>query len=215
MKTPDAMVLERLLPRWRAKLPARFSAADVDGFIRRNRATLEIVVARALARRKAGRGELPDTADEFAAYDPLVARGRPLSSGSDRDIIAWLGEQIQSRSAEGHPASLVVLGFGVRFVDMRAEALFLHKTGWDPVVLFLDSPAVAFIVADKVAAVRDLMGNLAIHPDRRGRLNHLHFDLNRAEKRVIDFHDTSDIELNTIERLERFAEALWSYARAN
>ena len=39
-----AIVLDKVLPRWRATLPARYSSDLVDTFISRNRAALETVV---------------------------------------------------------------------------------------------------------------------------------------------------------------------------
>ena len=39
-----AEVLDKLLPRWRATLPARYTADYIEGFITRNRAALEVVV---------------------------------------------------------------------------------------------------------------------------------------------------------------------------
>lgn len=65
--TPTA-VLDRILPRWRASLASRYSADYIDGFIRRNRATLEAYVMQAMARRKgaATRG----TPQWFELYNP-------------------------------------------------------------------------------------------------------------------------------------------------
>lgn len=45
--TPAA-VLDKLLPRWRAKLPPRFSEEVIDGFVTRNRGALGGVVACAM-----------------------------------------------------------------------------------------------------------------------------------------------------------------------
>jgi hypothetical protein len=83
-----AEVLERLLPRWRAKLPPGYSPQTVDGFIRRRRAELEGLVVQALARRKAEAGEVPDTADDFAAYNPIVDRERRHDADSDKAVVA-------------------------------------------------------------------------------------------------------------------------------
>jgi hypothetical protein len=49
--TPAA-ALDRVLPRWRATLPSRYTADFIDGFIRRNRAALETLVARAMSQRR-------------------------------------------------------------------------------------------------------------------------------------------------------------------
>ncbi|MDC0721728.1 hypothetical protein [Nannocystis bainbridge] len=63
-----AELLKIVLPRWRAKMSRQFSLATLDGFVRRNRATLEELVARALADRQVTCGALPETPEEFAAY---------------------------------------------------------------------------------------------------------------------------------------------------
>lgn len=212
-RTPAA-ALERVLPRWRARVSPRFSSAEIDAFVRANRAALEALVAGSLARRKAERGELPDTAVEFAAYDPIVAWNRRHNAGSNRAILAWLRVRIETMITRGQREGLVLRGFAIPFVDMRAEAILLRKAGWDPVVLFLDRPAVAFVIADAVAAVRDIEGRVAIHLDRRGALNQLFFELNRAEKWIADLHEVSDVQPDTTESLQRFAESLWRRARA-
>ena len=209
--TPAA-ALARVLPRWRARVFPRFSAAEIDAFVHRNHAALETLVAGSLARRRAERGELPDTAVEFAAYDPIVAWNRRHNAGSDRAILAWLRVRIETMIGRGQREGLVLRAFAIPFVGMHAEALFLQRSGWDPVVLFLEKPAVAFVIAGAVAAVRDLEGRVAIHPDRRGRLNHLFFELNRAEKLIADFHEASDIP-DTAQRLDHFAKSLWRHAR--
>ena len=209
--TPAA-ALARVLPRWRARVSPRFSAAEIDEFVHRNHAALETLVAGSLARRRAERGELPDTAVEFAAYDPIVAWNRRHNAGSDRAILAWLRVRIETMIGRGQHEGLVLRAFAIPFVDMRAEALFLQRSGWDPVVLFLEKPAVAFVIAGAVAAVRDLEGRVAIHPDRRGRLNHLFFELNRAEKLIADLHEASDVP-DTAQRLDQFAKSLWRHVR--
>ena len=65
--TPAA-VLDRILPRWRASLPSRYSADYVDGFIRRNRPALEAFVASAMARRRAS--TRTGTPHWFELYNP-------------------------------------------------------------------------------------------------------------------------------------------------
>lgn len=213
-RVTPAAALARVLPRWRARVSSRFAAAEIDDFIRRHRQALEALVAGALARRKAERGELPDTAVEFAAFDPIVAWNRRHNAGSDRAIFAWLRVRVETMIARGQPEPLVLRSFAVPFVDMRAEAIVLRKAGWDPVVLFISQPAVAFVVGGAVVALRDFEGRVAIHPDRRGRLNQLFFDLERAEKWIGAVHEASDTPFDTTERLQRFAESLWTRARS-
>lgn len=47
-----AGVLNRVLPRWRATLAARYSPGDLDSFIERNRAVLESLVGQAMTRQR-------------------------------------------------------------------------------------------------------------------------------------------------------------------
>lgn len=54
-----ASALDKVLPRWRARLPPIYSAEFIDGFIRRNRAALETLVERAMVIRRAKRDRSP------------------------------------------------------------------------------------------------------------------------------------------------------------
>jgi hypothetical protein len=63
--TPTA-ALDRVLPRWRAALASRYSAGDLDGFIRRNRSALVDLVRQAMARRSS-RARSPQW---FELYNP-------------------------------------------------------------------------------------------------------------------------------------------------
>jgi hypothetical protein len=65
--TPAA-VLDKVLPRWRAKLPPRFSQEFIDGFVTRNRGALEGVVACAMMLRRVKRGASPGTPEAFVTY---------------------------------------------------------------------------------------------------------------------------------------------------
>lgn len=210
-----AETLGRILPRWRAKLPPRFSRADVDGFIRRHRQTLEVLVASALARRRAEAGHGPETADEFAAYDPVVARERAHDAEPDAAVLDRLVRLIDADLATGryHEAS-VLSNLGLEYVDSRAEAILVRARGWDAVPLLLDRPALAIVAGGSVIALRDHMGSLAIRPDRRGQLNHLYADLSRAEDQIVHMREEMRLEWNTRERLRRYALAIWAGARA-
>jgi hypothetical protein len=208
-----AEVLKRLLPRWRASLPARYSPADVDGFIRRNRAAMEALIVQALARRKAERGRPPETAEEFAGYDAVVARERPRDAESDNAVIRRVMKRVDELLAE-HYRELFVLRNVVEYIDARAEAILLRNAGWDAVPLFLDRPAIA-VLAPTVVAVRDAMGYLAIHPARAGTLHHLIADTTKAEAKTAELCGDINIELNTNERVGRYASSLWKHARAS
>jgi hypothetical protein len=63
-----ASVLDRVLPRWRATLASRYTSGDLDSFIERNRAALEILVGQAMTRqRSSARGQTPHW---FELYNP-------------------------------------------------------------------------------------------------------------------------------------------------
>lgn len=206
--------LDRILPRWRAGLPSRFSRAEVDGFIRRHRRELEAHVAGALARRRAEAGHRPTIVEEFTAYDPIVDRERLLDAEHDADVLARLMKRIDAEFATGryHEAS-VLSNVGLEYVDSRAEAILIRIEGWDVVPLLSDRPAVA-IVGGSVIALRDHMGSLAIRPDKRGQFNHLFAAFRRAEEQVLHMRDEMRLEWNTKERLRRYALAIWEGARA-
>jgi hypothetical protein len=77
--------------------------------------------------------------------------------------------------AAGYFERTVMSNLGLEYVDTRAEAILLRKRSWDAVPLLLDRPALAVVAGSSVVALRDSMGRLAIHPDRRGTLNQLPF----------------------------------------
>jgi hypothetical protein len=208
-------LLDQLLRRWRAALPVHVAPAYIDGFIRRYRAQIEALVVGTLARRKAERGERPATAEEFAAYDPIVARERPRSADSHRAILDRLMKRIDADLAEGYRESTIFNNLGLEAIDTHAEAILLRRIGWDAVPLLLGVPVLAIVAAGSVIALRDTMGGLAIHPARRGTLNHLHGDLDRAEDKIIELREVIGIETDTKERLAAYARALWKRVRAS
>jgi hypothetical protein len=207
-----AELLDQVLTRWRAALPVRVAPAYIDGFIRRHRALIEALVVGTLARRKAERGERPTTAEEFAAYDPIVAHERPRSADSHQTILARLMKRIDADLAEGYRESTIFNNLGLEYIDTHAEALLLRHAGWDAVPLLLEVPVLAILVAGSVAALRDTMGGLAIHPTRRGTLNQLRGDLDRTEHRIVELREVIGIETDTKERLSAYASALWKRA---
>ena len=202
--------LETVLARWRTRLPPGTSPAAFDAFVQRNRPALEDMVAR----KAATRGELPETAREFAAYDPLVARERARDAEPDERVWQRLSVQIDRRVRRGTRELEVLANFGLDYVNARGEALLLRGAGWDAIALLLARPALAVLAAGSVVAVRDTFGRLAIHPDRRGTLNHLDADLSRAEREVLHLREVLGIPLGTKARLGRFALELWARARA-
>jgi hypothetical protein len=206
----SAEVLERLLPRWRARISARHAPAEVDGFVRRHREALEALVAQVL---RARGGERPDTAEDFAAYDPIVARERRRDAGTDKAVLEQLMQQVDADFRRGYREELILTNYGLEYVETRAEAIVLRAYGWDAVPLLLVRPALAVVAAGMTVALRDWFGRLAIHPARRGTLNHLHFDIDRVETEVQDLRQALDLPHNTKERLAHHAQALWKRAR--
>lgn len=211
-QAPEA--LEKLLARWRATLPPRYTPAYIDGFVRRHHGDIEALVASTLARRRAENGERPETPMEFAAYDPIVARERRLTADADPAILARLMAMVDADLAKGYGETTIFNNLALEYVDTRTEAILLQKAGWDPVPLLLPRPALAVLASGSVVALRDTMGGLSIHPGRRGTLNHLYPALTRVEERILRLREIIDIETNTKERLVRYATAMWERARA-
>ena len=139
-----AEVLERLLPRWRARISARHAPADVDGFVRRHGVALETLVAQVL---RARGGEPPDTAEDFAAYDPIVARERRRDASTDKAVLEQLMRQVDADLRRGYREQLILTNYGLEYVETRAEAIVLRAYGWDAVPLLLVRPALAVVAA--------------------------------------------------------------------
>ena len=78
--TPAA-ALEKILPRWRATLPALYDEDYIDAFIRRHRPMLEAFVSRAIAQRRARRKGTPHW---FELYNPLGGIPRESLPGYQR-----------------------------------------------------------------------------------------------------------------------------------
>ncbi|SFF43925.1 Helicase conserved C-terminal domain-containing protein [Nannocystis exedens] len=208
-----AQVLDKLLPRWRVKLPATYAPEYIDGFIARNRDALESVVARAMMLRRMKRGEPPQTAEEFAAYAKLVARERPKDEEPDAVVIKRVMKRMDkmlahNRGPDGKDAAVT---FGVEYAEIRAEAILLREAGWDAVPLLLRRPALGILEAGQVFAVRDAARELHTNPrypesaDER-----LQADLKAAQERVAQLRDG----IADAARLDRYALALWTRVRA-
>jgi hypothetical protein len=201
--------LETVLARWRTRLPPGTSPAAFDAFVQRNRPALEDMVAR----KAATRGELPETAREFAAYDPLVARERARDAEPDERVWQRLSVQFDRRVRRGMKALEALANFGLDYVNARGEALLLQGAGWDALALLLARPALAVLAAGSVVAVRDTFGRLAIHPGRRGTLNHLHADLGETACKMHHFggvarRQEDDAHLPWVACARRAGEAL-------
>src|SRR5688572_9910953 len=125
-----AMALDKLLPRWRAKLPARYASEFIDGFIQRNRAALEAVVERAMMLRRVKQGEPPRNPDEFAIYGKLVERERPRDQESDDQIFKRILARRERMKARGRVTPEVAAN---NYIVDRATAMLLRQVGWDVV----------------------------------------------------------------------------------
>lgn len=203
--------LQVLLPRWRASLPVSLAPAAVDRFLRRQHTTLLGLVTRAL---RAAEGRIPDTAEEFAAYNAIVARERPRDAEPDDVVIRRVLRRVDAILAEGYAERLTLRNHGQEYIVARAEALLLRQAGWDAVPLLTLLPALAFVVGGGVVAVRDSMGAIAIHPAKRGTLNHLIAAVFRAETRVVELAEEIEVDADTRERLAPYAARLWDRTRA-
>ena len=205
--------VDKFLKRWRATMTPTFASEYVDGYFRRHRAEIEALVAPALARHRARGGERPDDAADFLAYDAIAATQRLLDARPDPQVVKELLRRVDVQFSEGYAEWAVFGNFAVEYVDTRSESILLREVGWDAVPLLLDCPAMAIIASGHVVAVRDQMGWLNIDPERRGTLNQLYFDLQRAEDEVVHFREVIGIKPNTKERLAKYAVAMWKHAR--
>ncbi|MBL9105626.1 MAG: hypothetical protein JNL82_32120 [Myxococcales bacterium] len=211
---PRGELTPRVVKRWREKLGAEYPRAAIDAFVRRYQATLDTMVARELVRR-AETGRTPTGVHAFAAYASVVQRERRVDALPDDQLLERLSALIQADFATGRYREQSVLdNFGREYVLARGEAMFLRLRGWDAVPLMVDAPALAIAVnTGEVIAVRTHMGQLVIHPARRGTLNHLYADVRKSEEDIEAILEELTLETNTKERLIQFAYALWEAAR--
>ena len=210
MNTND---IDRFIDRWRATLTPAFTPEDVDGFMRRHRGEIHALVVKTLARRGAEGGETPEILADFLAYDVVAATQRSVDARPDPQVLSELMRQVDSQFAQGHNELSVFHNFAVEYIDARTEAIYLRDAGWDVVPLLLERPALAIVAGGHVVAVRDWRGWLRIHPERRGTLNHLFADLDRAEEKLLALREALGLERNTKERLLKYATATWKRAR--
>jgi hypothetical protein len=204
MMTP-AVVLDKLLPRWRANLPARYTADYIDGFIARNRAALEVVVDRAMMYRRVKQGTPPTTPDEFAAYGKLAERERPRDAEPD-DVVL---ERITARLMTWKPRKRAAPDLAARrYIEARAVAVLLRRVGLDAVPLLLREPATAVLVDGRVVAVVDeVERDVAVVPgfaDEDGLRMTLFRSYQQLSEIIRDIPEA---------RFERYATVLWSRVR--
>ena len=208
-----AQEVDKFLARWQATLSPAFAPAYVDGYFRRHRAEIKALVVRSLAERAARHGGRPEDAADFLAYDAVVATQRLVDGKSDRQVLQLVMRGVDAQFSEGYAEWSVYGNFAVEYVDTRTESILLREAGWDVVPLLLDSPGLAIIAGGHLVALRDPMGWLNIHPDRRGTLNHLYADIRRVEEKTVDLRGVVGIKPNTKERLAKYAVAMWKQAR--
>jgi hypothetical protein len=203
--TTAAAALEKLLPRWRARLPARYSAAYIDGFIARNRSALAELVARSMMLRRVLHGTPPTTPDEFAAYGKLAARERSRDAEPDSVVLTRVAARIERMKPRGRIAPELAAR---RYVEARAAAILLRRAGWDAVPLLLREPATAILVGgDVVAVVDEVEQEVAVAAGFA--------DGERLRKVLVEMHQALlDVTRDIPEaRLERFAAVLWARVR--
>ncbi len=205
--------IDAFLERWRTSLTPPFTPAYVDGFIRRHRAQVETLIAETLARQRARGGERPTYKPDFLAYDNLTTGQRLVDAQPDKAVMAQLLRRVDGQFAEGYSERSVIHNFAVEYVDTRTEAIFLRDAGWDVVPLLVERPALVVVAGGHVVAVRDWRGGLTIHPDRKGTLNHLFADLDRAEEKLLQLREVLDLYPDTKEQLVKYAYATWKQAR--
>ena len=203
--TTAAIALEKLLPRWRAKLPARYSPEYIDGFIARNRSALAAIVERAMMYRRVKQGTPPTTPEEFAAYGKLAQRERPKDAEPD-DVVL---ERITARLMQWKPRKRAAPDVVVRrYIEARAVAILLRRVGLDAVPLLLREPATAIVVDGQVVAVVDeLEREVAVAPGYSDE-ERLRNTLYQTYQQL--FEVTRDIPEA---RFERYAAVLWARVR--
>ena len=207
-----AAILDKLLPRWRAALPAEYSPEYVDGFIRRNRGDLEAFVAHAMTLHRAKRGLPPRSAEEFAAYQALVEREQRHDDTLESEVLAravkWLDRRFTR--AANDVARAEALEMAAEFAVMVAEAILLRAAGGQAMPLMLRQPVLAILDMGALIALRDWAGQVLIAPafqgdpaELRARLTSAHEQVLRLREGIID-----------ASRFDRHARALWERARA-
>jgi len=210
--------LKEAAQQWRTETSARLrlSIDEMDRFEQTHGDEIATILAEALPVIRARGGEVPDTAEDFAAYNAIVERERPRDVMKDGAVLKRLSLRIDRQLAQGGPEWSVFQNTAREYVLARAEAMLLRGRGWDAVALLITgAPAIAVVASATVVAVRTLMGGLYIHPYRRGTINHLYADLRKAEEKVLALiaKMKAPEPKNTKETLARFATELWRLAR--
>lgn len=208
--------IKEAVEQWRNKISDHFSMEAQARFEQAHHDEIAATWAEALPILRGRGGEPPETADDFAAYNAIVARERPRDVMKDGAVLKRLDRRIDRLFAEGTVEWSVFQNTAREYVLARAEAMLLRQRGWDAVALLITgAPAIAIVASSTVVAVRNLLGGLHIHPYRRGTLNHLHADMRKAEEKVVELMAAMKAPepKNTKATLTPFAIELWKLAR--
>jgi hypothetical protein len=207
-----ATMLEHLLPRWQAALPAEYAPEYIEGFIRRNRRDLEAFIAHAMTLRRAKRGLAPRSPEEFAAYGQLAARELKRDPAVEAEVIArvakWLDRRLER--AEGDEARAEVMAMAAAFAAIFAETVLLESAGRQAVPLLLRRPALAILERSELIAVRDAAGELHIAPTFKGDPQVLRAQVMATQTQVRQLREG----IADATRFDRHAHALWARTRA-
>jgi hypothetical protein len=205
-------MLENLLPRWRAALPAEYAPEYIEGFIRRNRRDLEAFIAHAMTLRRAKRGLAPRSAEEFAAYGLLAARELKRDLVAEAEllvrVVKWLDRRLER--AEGDEARAEVMAMAAEFAAMVAETMLLEPAGREAVPLLLRRPVLAIRERGELIAVRDAAGQVHIVPTFTGDHQALRAQVMATQAQVRGLREGIIDDA----RFDRHARALWSRVRA-
>jgi len=209
--------LKEAVRQWRAGISDRLqiSSDEMERFEHEHGDEIAAILGEAMPVLRARGGEVPDTAEDFAAYDAIVERERPRDMATDSAVLSRLSLRIDRQLAQGGSEWSVFQDTAREYVVARAEAIVLRARGWDAVALLITrAPVIAVIASGTVVAVRNAIGDLYIHPHRLSTLDHLHADMHRAETRVMFL--ISEMKApeptNTRESVVRFADELWRLA---
>ena len=208
--TPEVF-LERVIVQWRQNLPPRYTPAEVDGFIERERPQLLRVVGEAMALRRAQRGSPPRSAREFAGYTEFAKSERPKDAQADDAILRRLRRRM-TKLAGADPSPEVQRAadsFAHDFATLRAEALVLRREGWDAIALLGRRPALALLSADAVVAVRDADGRFHPYPQLEAASAGMRAAWESAQREVATLESRPDSSTP----IEDYAAALWARAR--
>ncbi|MBK7828377.1 SNF2-related protein [Nannocystis sp.] len=207
-----ATVLDKLLPRWRASLPADYSAEYVDGFVRRNREELQAFIAMALTLRTAKRGLPPRYPEDFAAYAQLVTREQQRAYTVESEVLARAMKWLDRRLArvEEEVVRGETLEMAAEFAIIFAESMIIRAAGGEAVPLMLRFPALAILDHGELIAVRDSSRQLFIAPAYTGDPAELRALMAATTAKVLGLREG----VQDASRFDRHARALWERVRA-